>query len=303
MKRLAVDLLIVIASLAVIDVVVGRAMDCAVLTMPSAGTLNADQHDALVTAVADVVVLGSSRARHHYDPSLLASLPGCETCYNSGCDGHGMNYSMVALEAMVERHTPRVVILDVSNAQLDDEWVKNNAIDDIQAYYSLVPAVTRYYDEIAGDCMKRLKLRSNLYRHNGDITWVSKAFLSGAATDDHGFDALAGSADGPLESRAFDTFAVDSLQLRCLDRVVALCRDRGILPVIVISPNYEVCPQFNKWMSDYCSRHSLPLFDYTDVHFDEVLYHDASHLNSDGAERFSRHLADSITVLMHVATP
>ena len=63
------------------------------MSTPEVGTLQADAYHAMFKKKADVLIIGSSRARHTFSPSLITDSTGL-TAYNAGYDGHGMNYSL-----------------------------------------------------------------------------------------------------------------------------------------------------------------------------------------------------------------
>ena len=64
---------------------------------------------------SDVIILGSSRAIHHYDPQIISDSLSM-SCYNCGEDGNGIILSYGRLMMVKERHQPKIIIQDVSTS-------------------------------------------------------------------------------------------------------------------------------------------------------------------------------------------
>src|ERR1700744_3385387 len=71
---------------------------------------------------ADYVVLGSSRASHHYDPHVFEQKLNA-SFYNGGRDAQGIFYSCAVASAIINRYTPKCIIIDVRPGDFsgDDE--------------------------------------------------------------------------------------------------------------------------------------------------------------------------------------
>ena len=66
---------------------------------------------------AEVVILGSSRARHHYDPEILQTALKTSV-YNAGCDGQGIPYVLGMVDLLLNDYTPKLLIIDVDPTAL-----------------------------------------------------------------------------------------------------------------------------------------------------------------------------------------
>ena len=62
---------------------------------------------------ANILIFGSSRAAHHYVPSILSDSLDM-SCYNCGLDGNGIIYGYGKLKTITARYYPKIVILDIS---------------------------------------------------------------------------------------------------------------------------------------------------------------------------------------------
>ena len=287
MKRTLITLLLIIGLLVGCDWLVGIVGNRLLRSLPPAGTPEADCRQALMEAAPQVLLLGSSRTKHEYVPRIIADSLHMSV-YNAGMDGNGMNYSMVVLESVLERTTPRLVVLDVLDAMMNDQWV--TCVDQWDCYYGVNAPATCYIDTHA-TWQKRLKMHSNLYRLNGVSTWMAKAYALGANEHLDGYTPLVGTMPG-IKHKRYRGFDVDSTELACLDHIVALCRDKGIALRVFMSPNYEHNLDFNAWLAQYCRAHDVAFADFTTA-FDghTELFVEPSHLNEQGAERYTRLIA------------
>ena len=83
------------------------------------GSLYRKSHDITISKIRytfhteeDILILGSSRAQHHYNPETLVK--GTDlTAYNGGL-GDQPAFSLVQLSETVSRYKPKAVILDVT---------------------------------------------------------------------------------------------------------------------------------------------------------------------------------------------
>ena len=68
---------------------------------------------ALDEQTANLVILGSSRARNHYNPEILQDSLDM-SCYNAGRSGCFLVYQRAQLDLMLDRYTPKAIILEVT---------------------------------------------------------------------------------------------------------------------------------------------------------------------------------------------
>lgn len=286
MKRLTIHILIIALLLVAADWAVGIVYNRALLTLPHvASIVETDRHRGLMPdSCPQVLLLGSSRTKHEYVSRMIADSLH-RSVFNAGIDGMGANYSMIVLETMLERGTPQCVVLDVLDAMMSDKWI--NDVDEWDCYYGLNDAVACYIDSHTS-WQKRLKMHSNLYRFNNVTTWILKSYAMGDEPDPAlGYTPLVGT-DPLIAHKRYHGFEANDIEVESLNRIVALCRERGIALHVFLSPNYEHNIDFNAWMASYCTKHNVPLSDYTTA-FDghPELFVEASHLNDHGAERYT----------------
>jgi len=74
------------------------------------------KNDRLIHSVKhaseDILIFGSSRALHHYNPELICKKTGM-TAYNLGSGGQNIYFHLALLQSVLERHKPKHVILEL----------------------------------------------------------------------------------------------------------------------------------------------------------------------------------------------
>src|SRR4029077_17694039 len=114
------------------------------------------EENALLGRVPEILLLGSSHAKHHYDDSLLAARTGC-VVRNAGADGTGVLYARALLSLLPDSSRLKLVIWEVS-------WFPNEekGIHAIDYFYGR----SRLLDSLltGDDWRSSFKLSSVLYR-------------------------------------------------------------------------------------------------------------------------------------------
>ncbi len=73
---------------------------------------------------ADVLIVGSSRAHHHYDPSVIGCIAE-RTCYNLGAQGTFVNMQRPLLSLYLDKNRkPDLILLDVHSLESREEVFK-----------------------------------------------------------------------------------------------------------------------------------------------------------------------------------
>lgn len=236
-----------------------------------------------------VLILGSSRALHHYDSKLMEKALGV-SCYNAGLGGHGLLYSYAILSERMLRNKPEMVILDISpNVLIDPNWLGKLAIflpfiDSSDVFAEIVeinPDIT-----FIAKFMNSLKYNSILYE------LVLNEVVD--TTPYKGYVPL----DGMLRQNTYTPkFAngdsINAMNKKYLGRIIETCRQNSVLPIIVISPSYEDFDSsgaIKKFLAVFAEANRLTMIDYSssDVFCgNERFFKDQLHLNRRGAESFT----------------
>ena len=111
MKTFLLKIGLLIGIVAAVDIVLGYSLEY-VTNHITVGGQGRDNYIA-DHAEEDILVFGSSRAVHHYNPDIIEDSLGL-SCYNCGDDGSGIVLAYGRLLMLQERHQPKVVIYDVN---------------------------------------------------------------------------------------------------------------------------------------------------------------------------------------------
>ncbi len=290
MRQLFLKALAILALVAFVDVVVGIVSRQILLGLSDKRSQIATIQQALLRKQADVVILGASCAKYHYDPRIIADSLGM-TVENTGVGGMNMVYTDLVLQAFLDRCTPRLVVVDIYG-QLDSG---EGRLPRLKPFYGISNPVTAYYDSISS-WQQRLKLRSALYRYNGTLDLLLRHRLN-APNDSHGFaemDAL----DGLMDTVEVHRFRPDESKLPHLEHVVSLCRNHRIQLAFVLSPRREHDISQEQWIAELCHKHGIILINelhVPDYYNAPGLFHDDSHLSAAGAHLFSQRVAAALS--------
>lgn len=247
----------------------------------------------------DILFFGSSRAMHHYVPTLIEDSMQC-TSYNCGADGNGAVLMYGRYKLLTQRYTPKVIIYD---ANVDYDFSANDNLkylSHLKDYYDY-PCIDSIFSAV--EKKETLKMNSKLYRHNSKIISIASNFILNRKNDYKGYSPLYGTMevipDAPEES---PSVAVDSLKLSFLKALAEDCRSKGIKLIFTISPFY-----FRQNMLAYapleslCSEYGIPLLNHAaDTIFvgKKEYFKDSTHLNHDGALLFTSLLVPELKRLL-----
>ena len=109
MKTYVLRILLFFGIVAVVDVAAGKVFHY--LQANKAGGRTGAEYHACRESNEDIIILGSSRASHHYIPRIIEDGLGM-TCFNAGQDGNGIILQYGRWKMISERYTPKMIIYD-----------------------------------------------------------------------------------------------------------------------------------------------------------------------------------------------
>lgn len=253
--------------------------------------------DVLNRSESDVYIFGSSRASHHYVSSQISDSLNME-CVNCGLDGNGIIYGYAMLRTILERHTPQLIILDVTSsfdiAKGDNSkylaWLRPKA--NIEIVDSVIYSV---------DWTERYKMKCHSYKWNSKFYPFIKDFIKKIELKwDNGYSPIDGVVDyAPKDSREKEII-VDTLKLSYLKKFIHDAKQKTRL-MFFVSPSYgAVDSNAYRIVQDLCESYNVPFFNFycdSTIVFDQKLFVDAIHLNHEGAtvytEKVIRKIAEN----------
>ena len=271
---------------------------------------------AVDSARHDIMIYGSSRAVRHYSPSIISKIAGL-TCYDSGRDGLMIPYSTAMEEISLSRHTPKLIILDISPRELGIDQSKYDKLSILLPYCNKHPELIKYVQEISP--FEPYKLLSQTYPFNSSVFILATnvLFAKTVKKDDNGYLPLEGQMtkpevddyslrmnkrylkikmrkDIPEEKaiRYFKTFLDNSAKRHIKTLVV-------ISPTVLRNPFYLDNQAVEKELLVKLTQQypNVTFLDYSsDPHFNfrPEKFSDVFHLNKQGAEEFSNSIGHYI---------
>lgn len=300
MKSFLLKIGLLIGIVVVADVVIGYSLE----TITNSITVGGQGRDNYIAnqAEEDVLVFGSSRAIHHYNPEIIEDELGM-SCFNCGDDGDGIILAYGRLLMLKERHHPKVVIYDV-NPSFDLEVNDNHKyLGRLKSHYDR-DVIKPIFNAI--DKKEKYKMVSHLYRYNSKFLQNLFVFATGRANDDgiKGFRPSKGSLDRmkvkDTDQNGIDkAYELDTLKIRFINEFIDSCE--GATLYFVVSPIWYGMNEMKlKTIRDICEKRGIPFFDYSNdpkyVRQDKW-FKDGVHLNSIGADEFTDDLVQQIITL------
>lgn len=300
MKKFIILLFALFAILAGIDIATGLVFDKLTLSAKRGYT---GRNEFIADKLHDpVLVFGSSRSVHHYDPQVLADSLGVP-CYNCGQDGMGIITFYGRFKLLTARYTPRLIIYDVTT---DFDLRRNDNVTYLtwlKPYYNR-PGIDSIFWHI--EPTERVKMLSNMFRYNGKALQIITDNKPGDDNDDalKGFVPLDGIMTYDKEEDATKTQVdFDPVKLYYISRLVKDCSAKGIRLVFAISPLYNSIKQPDAYLADFLTlarKQNVPVINhYYDARFatNKNLFQDTYHMNRSGAEIYTSMLAHEIKQL------
>lgn len=245
----------------------------------------------------DIIILGSSRASHHYVPSVISDSLGM-SCYNAGSEGMCVYYHYAMLAAMIERgHCPKVVIYDVMNLDAKEHpgptFTLDAALDRLAPHYGDFGCIDTLFEYVGWK--EKLKLMFLCYRYNSKLVQSIKCnFIP--SPEDNGYEAVYGKLKTSMQfhKEAYDDCALDSLKLEYMQKMVQLAKQHHIKTFFVLSPYFVDNPSKAYDAAKEIARQNGIVF--IDCYNEPALmkrelFRDLMHLNDEGAHVWSAYLA------------
>ncbi len=244
----------------------------------------------LFMAKPGIVILGSSRANHHYNTTLIQEKLKVKTI-NYGQDGSDVVLWYTFLKIILAHTKPSLVILDIK----PNEFNEFNNLNEMSQLYPLANKV-RINDEELNiiSPFEKWKLMSNCYRFNG-IAIEQIVGMFGKKTDTA---AISGYSPLPvkkvfMQKKERNEIAFQKRLYNYFLKIIDLCKKNDIKLIVCISPfdDHVIYERSVEETRQACNQTNTPFVNYLNnelVYFPDSLFADVSHLNSAGADIFTK---------------
>lgn len=284
-----VYLFAVIFGVAVIDVLVRQVFTPIFENPPINSKASATYKFVSHTEPTTLAIFGASRANHHYRSEQIEDSLGLSV-YNYGWDGRCILYQYLCLLSAIKNGDLKMVLLDLSEAQLSDKWVVER-ISDLYPYYWSNRDVCEIVDRVEGNIIKFF-MTSALVQYNSQYL----NFLA-YIEDVKGYSPLAytGKALDLTELRTDKgEMKYNEIALFYLKRISQVCKEKNIDVIVCLSPSLSVSKESEERLQKICDKFDLDVWNYTRLITDPSLFSDYEHLNDKGAEVFTGEVINRI---------
>jgi hypothetical protein len=260
---------------------------------------------------ADLLVLGSSRARQHFNTRVLDSALGLNS-YVIGLEAYRLQMQLKVLQIYLRHNVkPKYLVLSLDTYTLHED---HNPYYYQQFLPYLDDSLVRQAFTGYGHNFSRADYLIPGHKYLGQRTWIIigiSEFASFKKYPESGFKGFAGS-DQPWDG-SFDRFQsahpsgvdqpLDAQDVKQLDEFLTYCRLQDICVVLVFSPEYkpaqDLCSNRGSVISVYrtmAMNHQVPFMDYSDdpISSRKDLFYNSQHLNSEGAYLFSEKFVSQV---------
>jgi len=265
-------------------------------------------HRTMSSADQQLFVFGSSHAAQHYVPDVLEAELGLSS-FNAGVLGQQILFHKTLQSIVLERLTPKVIVLDVDPSTLYQERGTYERLGDLRPFYALYPDAI-WAALSWGGPQEWWFLRSKLYRFNSTFVHVVRYWIS-PQPDWNGYRPNHGVMSQPTEAQeqreismglAFQSGrSLDPMKVDALARFAEDAARRGVSVFYFVSPgaipgDLRRSGSFRE-VEAVAARCRVPLFNFRN-HPGFLrryeLFADSGHLNDRGSRHYSKLVAEAI---------
>lgn len=295
MKKYISYIILFFVIVLVIDVGFGKI--CDYMNAHSKGGLSKQTYDLCMKDQYDILIMGSSRAHHHYVPQIIEDSLGM-SCYNAGCDGNGIILMYGIYQMIINRYHPKLIIYDVEQAFDLYEYKNDN---NRTRYLALLKP---YHDQVGIDQIFKDVSKEEYYktffgfcRYNSVSISLLIDYLKNRPINNKGYSPLCGEIKMEPETQETIPQIIDSVKLDYVQRFITDVVYKDISLMVVASPKYGTINSNNlQPIKDICDKYNVPFIDY---YADSIFmahkewFKEPMHLNDEGARVFTERICSS----------
>ncbi len=251
---------------------------------------------SITKSTDDIIIFGSSRAKHHYNAKMITDSLLLNT-YNFGYGGQNIYFHEILLRNLLLRHKPKIILLDLTFIDFEvtqSSWDKDK-LDALIPFYEF-PLIG--YEMCTLDAYHKLKSLSSIYPFNSQIYNIVKNNYFPYNNHFNGFIPLNDkkcSRELTIENTLNQGFKYDYQKIETIKGFIKLCNDNDIRILLFISPlykKYENGLPFKGFLIDLQKKFKINAFDFrNNSDFLNCNYFsDPMHLNSDGADIYTKNV-------------
>lgn len=245
----------------------------------------------------DIIILGSSRATHHYIPQIIEDSLRL-SCYNCGEEGNGVVLAYGRFKMLTNRYKPKLVIYELTPGY--DYGIKEpntKYLGYLRPYYDK-NGIKGLFDDF-DDEFSFLKMKSKMYQNTGKLL---PDLVDNFVFRDNkkGYTPLSGKINiNSIDEPVIERMEIDSLKLSYIEKLIMEAKNKNIQIVFMISPRYGI----NSDISNYepaialSNKYCIPFYnfiDYRTIADNAEYFQDVGHMNDDGAIAYTQMLVKEV---------
>lgn len=292
MKKYLIKIVLFFVAVAVLDVLFGVA--CQYMNDHSKGGGVKSRYYVCKESNEDVLIFGSSRAKHHYVPDIIEDSLDM-SCYNTGEDGNGIILCYGFLKMITQRYSPKMIIYDVTGFDMyEDDNIKY--LDLMKPYY-YEPGIDSIFWAV--DPKTRYMMLSNLYRYNTSCLRVLGNFLYPITNYPKGYLPSYKTMDYEPEIKEVKQRNIDAVKIHYFEEFVKLAKSNDIVLICCVSPSYKapLDDSYYNIVKQICESFDITFLYYganPEISYDKLYFGDKIHMNHTGAIKYTGELVSWI---------
>ena len=179
LSRFLIASAIVLAGVVVVDILAGVVMNRLLPEIGNEGDTGRTYY-SLYKVNEPVLIIGSSRANHHYVPQIISDSLGLPV-RNIGRDGCFFSYNCCVINSILDRYSPELIIWENGGSYLNEGG--RDPLENLYPYYLSNEHIHTCINSYT-DGLDRIPLYSNLYRYNSVIHRIVMRYLNKAGEED-----------------------------------------------------------------------------------------------------------------------
>ena len=244
----------------------------------------------------EIVVLGASRASHHYIPQIIEDSLGVK-CFNYGCDGQNI-YNQYALFNMLlnnAKNKPKLVLLEVASIDVFNSINHNTEkLSTLHPYFALDDSIKSVIKLQGKGVCNVLKI-SKLYSFNSILHDFFRTIVGVGEKDleNNGFTPLDRKWNKQIELKTEDNKEIDQTKVSYLNKFIECCKKDSISLIIINSPNFVELVGQSVWkpvVEETARKYGVTFYDFEqDTTFiaNPEYFNEPFHLNVEGATLYT----------------
>lgn len=257
-------------------------------------------HSIMTTESPEILILGSSRAAHHYIPSILQDSLNL-TAYNAGISGEGTTVSYGLLKGIEKRTIPKIILCEITPI-FDIYSYRDASLNNFYPYIGQKEIRNLIVDF---DPSENIKLCSNAYRLNSKIFVLFYSYISGEKEISKGFEALLGKINTSKRHKKIIHELQDSVEFQINDKkefyfrkLIEDAEEHGIHIYFLISPIFKGGNlSYYKKELDIIRKYNIPLLNHMNdqrIINNPDYFQDETHLNKEGATAYTKIIVEEL---------